>query len=198
MATHEELFKTLDDEIAKISGALNKENEEKEKIWEDSCFLPIRKAYTGKRRGEILSKLILTFIKLQGFDVKLRGNTHNLSSVIVIGNNDKKMQVKTSMLSTQDSYMFQQIRKEDDFDALIFFGVSPRNAHWWIINRGEIIDAQSGEWEKKEKLNFQHGKANKIITFNIQRVPGWLAPLGGNLDKGLRVFSEEVERLVRN
>ena len=194
MAAHKELFETLVGEAKIVSESINKENKEEEERWKESYFFSIRKIYSNKRRGKKLSDLMLSLIKFQGFDVKIQKKAGKESTVFIIRENDGKMQVKTSMLLKTGKYTFQQIRKTDKFDALIFFGVSPQTAHWWVVNREVILDS-SNEWIKREKLNFQHSPIDKLITFDIKNPPQWLTPLGGTLDKGLEVFKKEVERL---
>ena len=194
MATHKELFETLVEEVKKSNSRIDKKEEMERRRWENSPFLSLREIHSNKLRGEILSELMLALIKLQGFDVEIRARINHESSMIIIGKGIGQMQVKTSLLPQAGNYTFQQIRKVDNFDALIFFGISPHEAHWWVVNRGVIID-NLDEWIKRKNLNVQHRDVDKMVTFNVKRVPQWLVPLGGKLDKGLEVFKKEVERL---
>jgi 16S rRNA G966 N2-methylase RsmD len=85
--------------------------------------------------------------------------------------NDCKVAVELSMLDANGTYTFHPIDK-DDFDAILWLGISPVAAHGWVIR-------QTGQG---------------TFPINPNNPPAWLAPCGGTLDQAFTVLKNLSHR----
>lgn len=85
-----------------------------------------------------------------------------------------KIEVKLSILWEGGSYKFQQIR-DQDYDYMLCFGISPFDVHDWLIPKKLLRDDKPG-------LGGQHGgknsKETKALQSMVDKPPTWLEPYG--------------------
>lgn len=84
------------------------------------------------------------------------------------------------MLWKQGVYQFQQI-KQNGPDFIICFGISPHEAHCWVIPKSIAI-----KFGKQ-----QHKAANGAeywLTINPNAIPDWAIEYGGSMDKAIIIL----------
>lgn len=75
----------------------------------------------------------------------------------------------------EGAYLFQLPQK--DFDYLLCFGISPKQAHGWILSHNEV-------------LRYAHGQSTKFFTLDIrpENPPTWLDHTDGSFDHVLIIL----------
>ena len=193
MSTHEELLEEIKNEARNIKDSFIERDKAQRKNWIDSDFALVKEILNPKIRGEAMVALALKLIGKSGYSMD-SDSKHKKTQTAKI--NNKLIQIKTSSLWQGGFYKFQQIRPTDNFDLLFCFGVSPRDAHCWIIERSLIITDCSLLMEDLEGLKYQH--ANEKVTGWLQiahlKNIGWLNPSDGKLDKALEVLNSVLCR----
>ena len=98
----------------------------------------------------------------------------------------RRFEIKGSTLWEAGMYKFQQVRRQN-YDALICLGLSPFDAHCWIISKAEVLV----RWDTRE-IQPQHGGSSGRDTawldINPNAPPEWLVGLGGSLSEAKRIL----------
>ena len=156
--------------LAATASYLKDDLQAKSDLWKGSPFewllqLPAR------QKGALGGRLVASWCASKGLPTdRSKGSSENL---VINGN---KIAIKFSTLWNNGKYSFQQIRK-DDFDYVLCFGISPNEAHCWILERDYAISHAKA----------QH-KTEYWISFNPQSPPEWLNGFGGSLDQAYQIL----------
>ena len=150
--------------------------------WHGSPFAWI-KTRKSRQVGAIGEKLMSGYFATKGFNVTRSSNSD--ADRIIEG---KRIEVKFSTLWATGSYKFQQLR-DQDYDYAICLGVSPFDAHCWVIDKAEIIR----RWRARDGITSQHGGAagsdTGWLTVDPSAIPAWLQSRGGSLRQAVAVLS---------
>lgn len=164
--------------LAGISSTLEADYTENDAVWRGSPFAWIR-TRPSRQKGAIGEKLVAGWLAARGFNVT-RAKNSDADRVI----ESKAVEIKFSTLWESGSYTFQQLR-DQQYDLAICLGVSPFDAHCWVIEKRDILRY----WKETGELTSQHGGASGSdtawLTVNPKSVPGWLRAHGGTLREGL-------------
>jgi len=137
--------------------------------WENSPFYGIN-YLSPAQKGALGKKIVSDWFTSLGLDV-----VHSKEIGVDFEINKVKFAIKTSFLWENNIYNFQQIRNQS-FDYIICFGISPEEIHCWIVNKDKAI---------KNSVP-QHGGEKGKDTFWFQVKPNkpnaWLNGLGGDLE----------------
>ena len=123
-----------------------------------------------------------------GFNVTRPGDTE---ADRVIGG--KRFEIKGSTLWKNGRYTFQQIRKQN-YAALICLGISPSDAHCWIIPKRVVLE----QWEAgaiKPQHGGQRGKDTAWLKVHPAKPQEWMHDWGGSLREAERVLRKLVSGL---
>jgi len=135
-------------ELVAISQALHREYQDENKQWEGSPFEWIK--YRPSRSiGAIGEKIVSSWLALHDFNVGRSPDSE--ADRIVEG---KRVEIKFSTQWKNGTYLFEQIR-DQNYDFAIFLGVSPKDAHCWVVPKADIIKM----WKVDHLLTPQHGGA---------------------------------------
>ncbi|MDA7968861.1 MAG: site-specific DNA-methyltransferase [Gammaproteobacteria bacterium] len=167
-------------QLVQIAQQLEQQQQTKktQRVWENSPFawmVDIKPAAKGKMGKEMVKKLL--------FDhgLPVASGTGTGADFFV---DQHRVRVKFSTLWEGDSYAFQQIRNEN-FDILFCFGISPTNAHAWVCKKSDI------DWSAIAR---QHGKKTRWIRWAPRSCPyAWLRPQNGDLSRAC----SELKKLVK-
>lgn len=172
---------TNDTEVGKlieIADRLSKVYKTDEKAWEDSPFAWL-KTLPSRKSGKAFENLVSDWCVGHNFAVS---QSPNSEADLVI--NGIRAEIKGSTLWASGIYKFQQIR-DQDYKILICLGVSPLDAHCWVIPKEEVM-----AWWSENKISSQHGGKSGSDTawlqVNPKEIPEWLQPFGGTLSEGLK------------
>jgi site-specific DNA-methyltransferase (adenine-specific) len=143
---------------------------EKSVIWNNSPFEWVLQL-PSRQKGLLGRKLVEAWCESKGLPTE---RSKDAGENLVINGN--RLAIKFSSLWNNGKYNFQQIRK-DDSDYVLCFGLSPTEAHCWVIERENAIDHAKS----------QH-KSEYWISFNPKDPPEWLNDCGGSLDQAYQVL----------
>lgn len=154
-------------EIVQISNMIYQEYKEESAIWEGSPFEWI-KHRPSRSIGAIGEKIIAAWLAMHNFNVSRSPDSQ--ADRIVEG---KRVEIKFSTLWQSGDYKFQQLR-DQKYDFVIMFGISPHDAHCWVIPKSEIIRL----WKVDKLISSQHGGASGSDTAWVDLTPdNTFAPL---------------------
>jgi hypothetical protein len=144
--------------------------QEKSDLWEGSPFewllqLPAR------QKGALGGRLVASCCASKGLSTDRSKDPGDNLTI-----NGHKIAIKFSTLWNNGKYNFQQIRR-DGYDYVLCFGISPNEAHCWILERDYAISHAKS----------QH-KSEYWISFSPKNPPEWLNGSGGSLDQAYQVL----------
>jgi len=133
-------------ELVSISKALSAEYKNKKKQWIGSPFEWI-KYQSSRSIGAIGEKIVSSWLVLHDFNVSRSPDSE--ADRVVDG---KRVEIKFSTQWENGSYLFEQLR-DQNYEFAIFLGVSPNDAHCWVIPKEDIVRM----WKVERTLPPQHG-----------------------------------------
>ena len=140
-------------ELVSISQALSREYQDENKHWQGSPFEWIK--YRPSRSiGAIGEKIVSSWLALHDFNISRSPDSQ--ADRLVEG---KRVEVKFSTQWKNGTYLFEQIR-DQNYDFAIFLGISPHDAHCWVVPKQDIIRM----WKVEHVLVPQHGGAKGSDT----------------------------------
>lgn len=164
------------DAMSKVKNNHSKKND----IWKSSPFKWIKEC-SSRKIGAIGEQILSNFLENYGIDVK-RSPDSSCDRII----NGKRVEIKTSTLWSSGLYKFQQIR-DQDYDYIILFGISPNEIHFWLIDKKTIIKM----WKTDGIISGQHtGKAASETA--------WITLTPDNTDNNFKMFGNSVEMFLNN
>lgn len=163
--------------LASCAATLQADYAGEDKEWAGSPFAWI-KTRPSRQIGVIGEKLVAGWLATKGFDV-VRSPDSQADRLV----NGARAEVKFSTRWKNGFYKFQQLR-DQDYKFAICLGVSPFDAHCWVIAKPSIM----GQWAKRDPssgLISQHGGRDgndtAWLTIAPGSVPKWLGACGGKL-----------------
>lgn len=152
-------------------------------IWSGSPFEWLVSWPKPRTVGAIFEAVVHQWCEGMGLEV-LRAGDRDADRVIA----GKRFEIKGSTL-WGGTYTFQQLR-DQEYDAVICLGVSPNNAHCWVIPKDDVL----ARWRGGE-IGPQHGGQRGRDTAWLwvdPAKPGWLRNHGGSLSEAKQALLESV------
>ena len=176
--------------FAAIAEAIRTEIPKADRAWDASPFGWLR-TLPSRTRGAVGEKLVARWFTANGFRVR---RCPDAEADLLVGG--IRVEVKFSTLWKTGSYVFQQLR-DQRYDIVICLGISPFDAHCWMLTKNEVM----GAW-RHGRISSQHGGSRGRDTAWLQvkpaSPPAWLEAFGGSPGVALRRVRELVERLRAN
>ena len=152
-------------------------NPEQDRLWKDSPFDWIRRL-PSRRKGKVGEQLVAGWCAAKGLDVTTSGDSD--TDRIIAG---KRVEIKMSTLWENGIYKFQQLR-DQDYEYVICLGISPFDAHRWVIPKAVV-------WARASS---QHGGSQGIdtrwLSFEAASPAAWLADYGGRLAQVWQIMKQ--------
>ena len=161
-------YRQLADIASEIEDELKSQHSENIKEWVNSPFKWVKGSI--KSTGDVGVRIISRFLQMkEEFSVSdAPGKANNIKI------NGKTVQIKFATLGEKGYYQFNQVQ-DGEYEILLYFGVSPEDAHGWVACKSVVI-------QKWNNLTEQHGKTKRQISFKPSSCPhSWLKPQDGNL-----------------
>ena len=160
--------------IAATASHLQEEIDNNGNPWENSPFEWVLKLPPA-RKGKLGGDLIASWLKSKGLHID---PTKDSTKTIVI--NRHKIALKFSTLWANGVYKFQQIRDEG-YDFVLCLGISPFNAHCWVLPREFAIKHATRQHKGTEGYEYW-------MTIDPLNPPEWTQDYGGTLNKAYQIL----------
>ena len=170
--------------LVQCSDNLQKDYFSGETIWEGSPFEWIEQK-SSSTKGAIGKRLISKYLTHKGFNTQ-HSPGHGADRIIA----GKRTSIKTSYLWEGGEYRFQQIR-DQDYDFVLCFGISPFDAHCWVIPKQIIMD----KWNTGEIASQHRGEEGRDTSWfavNPRTPPEWIKEWGGSLNETVAKIAEII------
>ena len=150
--------------------------------WAGSPFAWMRGRPSSRQKGTIGEKLVHKYLARKGFAIT-KSPDREADRII---NQTARVEIKLSLLWEKQEYVFQQIR-DQNYHFAICLGISPLNAHCWVLPKEIILE----QWNSGEGIKPQHGGQEGSDTawlhVDPNDVPSWLTQWGGRLSDALPI-----------
>jgi len=166
--------------LAAIAATLKADyvHENSEDPWYGSPFAWIRSC-PSRQVGKIGEQLVAGWCAAKGLDVA-RCPDSQADRIIA----EKRVEIKFSTLWRSGVYKFQQIR-DQDYDYLICLGISPFDAHGWVVPKDILLKYVIGHTPQHTG---KRGTDTFWLTIGPSNPPQWLQPYGGELARAYDVI----------
>lgn len=161
--------------LAATASSIQEDIEDETNPWENSPFEWILKL-PARKKGKVARQLIASWLASKGISCELTGNASETISI-----NGHVFAIKFSTFWGKGFYKFQQLRK-DGYDYVICLGISPFNAHCWVIKKEYAL-----EHAKK-----QHA-TEYWVTIDPEK-PDWAQVCGGDLEQAHKLIRKIVRK----
>lgn len=169
-------------ELVLISQTLQQEYLHENAMWRGSPFEWIRHR-PSRSIGAIGEKIVSMWLAMHDFSVS-RSPDSDADRIV----ENMRVEIKFSTLWESGTYVFQQIR-DQSYDFIILLGISPHDAHCWVLRKEDIIRL----WKEEHQIGGQHTGQGGGDTAWIHVTPqneGFLSPYGNDLPKALELVSD--------
>jgi len=139
--------------------------------WASSPFGSIKRC-PSRQVGKIGEQLVAGWCAAKGLDV-IRSPDPEADRIIA----GKRVEIKFSTLWRTGVYKFQQIRRQD-YEYVICLGLSPFEAHCWVISKQLLNERVIGHTPQHGGLK---GSDTYWISVDPSNPPDWLRGCGGTL-----------------
>ena len=141
--------------------------------WAGSPFAWIR-ALPSRQKGKVGEQLVSGWCAAKGLDVTASGDTE--ADRVIAG---ERIEIKFSTLWKTGVYKFQQIR-DQDYRYLICLGISPFDAHCWLIGKDVLRRYVIGHTPQHRG---RAGTDTYWLSLRPSQPPAWLELCGGTLSQ---------------
>ena len=163
--------------LAATASYLQEKLQKKSDLWKGSPFEWVLQL-PARQKGALGRRLITSWFASKDLYVERPKDKKAKDTSETLEIEGIKLSIKFSTLWNNGKYNFQQIRA-DGYDYVLCFGISPNEAHCWILERNYVIS----------KAKHQH-KSEYWISFDPKRPPNWLEGYGGTLDDAYEVLKK--------
>ena len=158
--------------LASLAGLLEQEYaSDEDDAWDNSPFKWI-KSLPSRTIGAIGEKLVAGWSATNDFDVAKTGDSE--ADRVIAGH---RIEIKFSTLWKQGGYKFQQIR-DQDYEYCFCLGVSPFDAHAWLIPKAVLLKYVIGHMGQHTG---SEGADTAWLGFQVGEEYDWMKPYGGRL-----------------
>lgn len=153
---------------------------EAQQAWEGSPFAWIR-SRPSRQKGKIGEQLVAGWCAAKGFDV-VRSPDPEADRII----QGRRVEIKFSTLWKSGVYKFQQLR-DQNHEYAICLGVSPFDAHCWVISKTVLRRHVIGHTPQHMG---RRGSDTAWLSFSVDEPPPWLQRCGGRLAQAARIIAK--------
>ena len=146
--------------------------------WKDSPFEWILKLPSASK-GKLGQRLVFQWSALKGLPVDKSPDSE--ADMLI---NGRRVEVKFSTLWKAGFYKFQQIR-DQNYEFGVFLGISPFEAHCWVISKKTLQEFVIGHMGQHTGLS---SSETAWLTVNPKTPPDWLSTSGGSLEQAVKTL----------
>ncbi len=164
--------------LASAANYIKNDFEKDRSDWKGSPFEWILNLPTGSK-GSLGKRLVKQWCALKELGVD-RSPDSDADMLI----NGHRVEIKFSTLWKAGIYKFQQIR-DQDYEYSILLGVSPFEAHCWVVSKAILRQHVIGHLGQHTG---SAGQETSWLTVNPKNLPVWLVKCGGSLEDAYKVL----------
>ena len=166
--------------LASIAGTLKGDyiREGSADPWARSPFSWIR-TRPSRQVGKIGEQLVAGWCAAKGLDVVSTGDSE--ADRVIAG---RRVEIKFSTLWESGVYKFQQLR-DQDYDFAVCLGISPFNAHCWVLSKDILRKHVIGHTPQHTGKG---GTDTFWLSFEPVKPPKWIEACGGSLAKAYDIL----------
>ena len=162
--------------LAATASYLQEEIEEEKDPWESSPFEWILKL-PPRKKGKLGGDLVASWLASKGEQIE---SAKDQSETLLL--KGYRFAIKFSTLWAKGFYRFQQIRNEG-YDYVLCFGISPFEAHCWILKREHAIKNATQQHKGAKGAEYW-------ITIDPKQPKDWTEGCGGKLDDAYEIIKK--------
>ena len=171
--------------LSQLSQPLQSDYRNDSDEWAGSPFAWMQGKPSSRQKCTIGEKIVSGYLTMKGFGVT-RSPDREADRII---NQTARAEIKLSLLWEDRKYAFQQLR-DQNYHFAICLGISPFNAHCWVLPKETIL----AQWRAGEGIKPQHGGQEGSDTawlhVDPNDVPSWLTQWGGQLSDALPIITQ--------
>ena len=164
--------------LASAANFLKSEFPTSNPAWDGSPFEWIL-SLPSRSKGKLGERLVIQWSALKGLSVDKSPDSD--ADMLINGH---RVEVKFSTLWKTGIYKFQQIR-DQDYDFGVFLGISPFEAHCWVVSKELLKGFVIGHMGQHTGAT---GKETAWLTVDPNKPPTWLSASGGTLEQAFEVL----------
>jgi hypothetical protein len=164
--------------FASAAQFIKSEFEEDRTTWNGSPFEWVLNLPSGSK-GKLGKRLVYQWCALKGLSIDSSPDSD--ADMLV---NKHRVEIKFSTLWKVGIYKFQQLR-DQDYEYSILLGVSPFEAHCWVVSKRILKKYVIGHMGQHTG---SAGQETAWLSVNPQSPPEWLTECGGTLDQAYLVL----------
>jgi len=145
-----------------------------EDIWQDSTLIGYR-MLGNTNRGEIGEEFIRRYLTQNGLEVS-NGNRTSKTDVRV---NRLKFEIKTASLGANQTFQFNHVRLDRDYDYLLCLGICPNEVVFNIWRKGVVAENRAGKLVRMAEGQSVTYKLTKKLSdmMEISKLPSYVIEL---------------------
>ena len=166
--------------LATAANYIRADFQEDHSAWDGSPFEWVLKLPPGSK-GKLGKQLVYQWCALKALAVDRSPDSE--ADMLINGH---RVEIKFSTLWKAGIYKFQQIR-EQNYEYSVCLGVSPFEAHCWVVSKSILRQNVIGHLGQHTGLS---GQDTAWFPVNPNKPPAWLSPCGGTLDQAFTVLKK--------
>lgn len=177
------MINSLSEEVQLLAHAasfIRNEFIDSEDKWEDSPFKWIVKLPSASK-GKIGKRLVAQWCALKDFTINKSPDSE--ADILINGH---RFEIKFSTLWKSGIYAFQQIR-DQNYEYCICLGISPFDAHCWIISKKTLLENVIGHMGQHTGVD---ASETSWLRINPSNLPDWLKLCGGTLNSAFEILAK--------
>lgn len=164
--------------LASAAKFIQSEFERETSPWTGSPFEWVVKLPSASK-GKLGKRLVYQWCALKGLSID--SSPDSQADMMINGH---RVEIKFSTLWETNIYKFQQLR-DQDYEYVVCLGISPFEAHCWVINKKVLKQYVIGHMGQHTGSG---GQETAWFAVNPQAPPSWLLPFGGTLEQAYKVL----------
>jgi len=169
-------------QLAALAATIRADYDADDLAWEGSPFAWIR-SRPSRQRGTIGEKLVAGWCAAKGLDV-VRAPDSECDRLI----DGVRTEIKFSTLWANGRYCFQQFRNQR-YDIAICLGVSPFDAHCWVLPKSVVSTHLIGAGGvRRPQHGGEEGRDTAWVHVDPAAPHSWLSGCGGRLRDAIAVL----------
>jgi hypothetical protein len=170
--------------LATSANYIKRDFESDYSAWNGSPFEWVLRLPPGSK-GKLGKHLIFQWCALKGLSVDRSPDSE--ADMLINGH---RVELKFSTLWKVGSYKFQQIR-DQDYEYAVCLGISPQEAHCWVISKTTLKKFVIGHIGQHTGLT---STETSWFPVNPNNPPEWLNSCGGTLEEAFLVLKSLSNR----